>query len=110
MICIHYMCIYISYHLFFFFNDTATTEIYPLSLHDALPISGSFATSPSMEKMPSVKTSFSRASRAALSFSSRSAMSERSEEHTSELQSLAYLVCRLLLEKKKTIIDQSRTH
>src|SRR5229473_8525014 len=71
--------------LFFFFNDTATTEIYTLSLHDALPISN---TSPAMATRPrSVWTS--------------TEMSSRSEEHTSELQSLAYLVCRLLLEKKK---------
>src|SRR5687767_15443361 len=73
---------------FFFFNDTATTEIYTLSLHDALPI------------WPP------RASRAAASGSQRYrghalSRSTRSEEHTSELQSLAYLVCRLLLEKKK---------
>src|SRR2546430_14063978 len=73
--------------LFFFFNDTATTEIYTLSLHDALPISsgyffdgskpGGFRIQPYTE-------------------------SPRSEEHTSELQSQSNLVCRLLLEKKKT--------
>src|ERR1019366_10603897 len=67
---------------FFFFNDTATTEIYTLSLHDALPISGartsSCATSPRCMWR-----------------------NYRSEEHTSELQSLTNLVCRLLLEKKK---------
>src|SRR6266699_7025686 len=72
------------FFLFFFFNDTATTEIYTLSLHDALPIwaiyqlqdraeAGEFAPEP----LP------------------------RSEEHTSELQSRPHLVCRLLLEKKK---------
>src|SRR2546425_4462509 len=75
---------------FFFFNDTATTEIYTLSLHDALPISMS----------GSVTTAISPR---ALSFTSRitaSMCATRSEEHTSELQSLAYLVCRLLLEKK----------
>src|SRR2546425_2588977 len=86
---------------FFFFNDTATTEIYTLSLHDALPIS----------------TPAARSSRAPTSCPPRSAPPSRppwppcwrragvtiarSEEHTSELQSLAYLVCRLLLEKKK---------
>src|SRR6185437_16918036 len=71
----------------FFFIDTATTEIYTLSLHDALPISG----------MPSWRCSPPRVSRRSCpTFCSR-----RSEEHTSELQSLAYLVCRLLLEKKK---------
>src|SRR6478672_8726013 len=74
--------------LFFFFNDTATTEIYTLSLHDALPISA-------------------RARAATTSTSSRNAGSTcrtrmvppRSEEHTSELQSRSDLVCRLLLEK-----------
>src|SRR6266545_8345983 len=69
---------------FFFFNDTATTEIYTLSLHDALPISRRCG-----------HRSSSRWGRIA------SAATARSEEHTSELQSLAYLVCRLLLEKKK---------
>src|SRR5690242_20950614 len=66
----------------FFFNDTATTEIYTLSLHDALPIShcvewDDWATQPKVKK------------------------ANRSEEHTSELQSHVNLVCRLLLEKKK---------
>src|SRR5215203_4369985 len=71
---------------FFFFNDTATTEIYTLSLHDALPISairvaamGSTVTH--QRDWPPLQA--------------------RSEEHTSELQSRQYLVCRLLLEKKK---------
>src|SRR2546425_4932688 len=76
----------IMLYIFFFFNDTATTEIYTLSLHDALPIS-SCARLPG--NRPSVGRPGSRPSR------------RRSEEHTSELQSLAYLVCRLLLEKKK---------
>src|ERR1041384_8863983 len=68
--------------LFFFFNDTATTEIYTLSLHDALPICdrGRFLPTPPRR--------------------CRAGRGPRSEEHTSELQSLAYLVCRLLLEKK----------
>src|SRR6476469_9639238 len=71
----------------FFFNDTATTEIYTLSLHDALPIyqlHGSaflFFRDHNMAAYPALR---------------------RSEEHTSELQSPMYLVCRLLLEKKKT--------
>src|SRR5205823_13843679 len=78
---------------FFFFNDTATTEIYTLSLHDALPIS---------RLRCSRRRVFSPASPAAAPISSVSACRAlRSEEHTSELQSLAYLVCRLLLEKKK---------
>src|SRR5258707_3155940 len=76
---------------FFFFNDTATTEIYTLSLHDALPIS---PTSSSAAASIAAAPSRSRAS------TSRP-ISSRSEEHTSELQSRQYLVCRLLLEKKK---------
>src|SRR5258705_1843257 len=71
---------------FFFFNDTATTEIYTLSLHDALPIS----QSPSSGPPPSSRGG-----------TARRACRSRSEEHTSELQSLRHLVCRLLLEKKK---------
>src|SRR2546430_16701034 len=70
--------------LFFFFNDTATTEIYTLSLHDALPISGS---------LPGVPWEY----QTGLQFTE----GQRSEEHTSELQSQSNLVCRLLLEKKK---------
>src|SRR5471030_449474 len=73
------------YFLFFFFNDTATTEIYTLSLHDALPIWSVLAT----------------LSRAWLISPNSPWPSPRSEEHTSELQSLRHLVCRLLLEKKK---------
>src|SRR6266496_6715261 len=76
---------------FFFFNDTATTEIYTLSLHDALPIS---ALAPCC-----VAISTSRPSTA--SASTLRAKYSRSEEHTSELQSRRDLVCRLLLEKKK---------
>src|SRR6266540_7169644 len=71
--------------ILFFFNDTATTEIYTLSLHDALPISstcpGSAAASTGIRISPS--------------------HSRRSEEHTSELKSHHDLVCRLLHEKKK---------
>src|SRR5258708_39885465 len=73
--------------LFFFFNDTATTEIYTLSLHDALPIcpraSEPMFGAPPKPAMREVVT-----------------VEERSEEHTSELQSPDHLVCRLLLEKK----------
>src|SRR3982751_7108322 len=71
-------------YFFFFFNDTATTEIYTLSLHDALPIS-SWRAGPHP--------------RAAATC--RGSIPTRSEEHTSELQSRSDLVCRLLLEKKK---------
>src|SRR2546428_6395798 len=76
---------------FFFFNDTATTEIYTLSLHDALPISA----------IPNVTGS---GDRARLFVDSLTSTGGRSEEHTSELQSRSDLVCRLLLEKKKTAI------
>src|SRR2546425_7353443 len=88
--------------LFFFFNDTATTEIYTLSLHDALPISDleeakrvGVGHDPSLPKCRGVM-----AAKKEDKLGWR-ASDTRSEEHTSELQSLAYLVCRLLLEKKK---------
>src|SRR5437762_6937206 len=79
---------YAVYPSLFFFNDTATTEIYTLSLHDALPIS---TGSPrvilrSLHQLAAQASALPR---------------WRSEEHTSELQSPMYLVCRLLLEKKK---------
>src|SRR2546430_7422089 len=79
---------------FFFFNDTATTEIYTLSLHDALPIS----TKPNPLRPPDAWTACG--SKPAPS-SRIEQCSMRSEEHTSELQSQSNLVCRLLLEKKK---------
>src|SRR5256886_7629287 len=80
------------YH-FFFFNDTATTEIYTLPLHDALPISTRLAT-----RRP---TSSADRCSPAKNTASATARRCRSEEHTSELQSQSNLVCRLLLEKKK---------
>src|SRR5205823_14227881 len=80
-----------SFSFFFFFNDPATTEIYTLSLHDALPIS------PAMQ----LARPLSRVVFPLLEPPEISRKTTRSEEHTSELQSLAYLVCRLLLEKKK---------
>src|SRR2546422_8383867 len=97
----------------FFFNDTATTEIYTLSLHDALPISSllpvpkyavlsnpaRFCVNLPTTSNPSVFASW-RSSRRRWG-SRSSASSRRSEEHTSELQSRLHLVCRLLLEKKK---------
>src|SRR2546426_9784116 len=85
--------------LFFFFNDTATTEIYTLSLHDALPISQAAARREG-------------ALRGALDDGTvRQRIGERrSEEHTSELQSPCNLVCRLLLEKKKKRIAVPVAH
>src|SRR5438132_3942095 len=82
------------YRLFlniFFFNDTATTEIYTLSLHDALPISG-HDLRPGALQRGLARPGVDRARRVL-----------RSEEHTSELQSHSDLVCRLLLEKKKQL-------
>src|SRR2546423_8256636 len=78
---------------FFFFNDTATTEIYTLSLHDALPISSAWRRA--LRRRTGNTTRRVATTRGAV-------LATRSEEHTSELQSLAYLVCRLLLEKKTT--------
>src|SRR3712207_8794500 len=103
--------------MFFFFNDTATTEIYTLSLHDALPICESHAAyflqeqdmtrydavnyiSHGIAKRPGMTET--RTPRGAEEESNeRPSGGSRSEEHTSELQSRQYLVCRLLLEKKK---------
>src|SRR5256885_12064042 len=88
---------------FFFFNDTATTEIYTLSLHDALPISapGSLARS---RPHPHSRPGRSRRAPAAVP-----TPIARSEEHTSELQSPCNLVCRLLLEKKKNNTQRRAT-
>src|SRR3712207_7708469 len=99
----------------FFFNDTATTEIYTLSLHGALPISA-----PAVRRGPHVPADLQRGRRGAAGADARRERrrgrrdagrlrrahptrgpgDRRSEEHTSELQSRQYLVCRLLLEKK----------
>src|SRR3712207_9021500 len=84
---------------FFFFNDTATTEIYTLSLHDALPICAP-APRPSPPRSRSARSDPSPA-RGARPRPGPAGSPARSEEHTSELQSRQYLVCRLLLEKKK---------
>src|SRR2546430_14945520 len=90
-----------SFLIFFFFNDTATTEIYTLSLHDALPIYRC-----EREPSPSSPERFrsacaSSACNGRLSRNPCASWQSRSEEHTSELQSQSNLVCRLLLEKKK---------
>src|SRR2546430_11570686 len=84
-----------SFVLFFFFNDTATTEIYTLSLHDALPISG--------EGLRVRRSMADGVRRHGQGHGGRLGLgaAHRSEEHTSELQSQSNLVCRLLLEKKK---------
>src|SRR2546425_7916773 len=95
--------------VFFFFNDTATTEIYTLSLHDALPICRRRAAGPRQRDAAGAPHGVgrSRAGAGRALHGGRRRGAVRSEEHTSELQSLAYLVCRLLLEKKKT--DGNRT-
>src|SRR5256885_12042288 len=109
-------------HLFFFFNDTATTEIYTLSLHDALPISCRSAhdwrrssenrprscpplKSPHESKLP-VRRLGGNSGRSPIG----KLRSTRSEEHTSELQSPCNLVCRLLLEKKKQIAMDNQVY
>src|SRR2546422_6051697 len=83
---------------FFFFNDTATTEIYTLSLHDALPISehGELLRAAGAEVVE-----FDPLTDALPPQTVALVLPGRSEEHTSELQSRLHLVCRLLLEKKK---------
>src|SRR2546425_1069479 len=85
----------------FFFNDTATTEIYTLSLHDALPIWLDHPCAETLLRVVHVETDPDGGRRAPRIV--------RSEEHTSELQSLAYLVCRLLLEKKNDPSQNNRT-
>src|SRR5437016_10237087 len=85
------------YVFFFFFNDTATTEIYTLSLHDALPILKTIILSDDAEGRKEFHKRFFLEAKAA----GKLTHPHRSEEHTSELQSLTNLVCRLLLEKKK---------
>src|SRR5258708_18136727 len=95
---------------FFFFNDTATTEIYTLSLHDALPISVS--SKQRFPVFPDVPTFIEMGLKdfeilgwfgiAAPGGTPRDIVKKRSEEHTSELQSPDHLACRLLLEKKKS--------
>src|SRR5690348_18463400 len=96
------LCLFIHplsffFFFFFFFNDTATTEIYTLSLHDALPICSHGPTDPPAQVFSDT-----------LKWHARNLVL-RSEEHTSELQSPVHLVCRLLLEKKKTNNTQKKT-
>src|SRR3712207_8272003 len=95
--------------IFFFFNDTATTEIYTLSLHDALPIYQSifptYLLSVFTRKHVKVALGGDGSDEILMGYNAyrplKVAWHLRSEEHTSELQSRQYLVCRLLLEKKK---------
>src|SRR5947209_13622637 len=96
-----------DFYYFFFFNVPATTEIYTLSLHDALPIYAEFDEEWHSERVCKIIDKVRRHQREneALVESFQEKLSDakkkRSEEHTSELQSRQYLVCRLLLEKKK---------
>src|SRR5690348_17766640 len=94
-----------NYHPFFYY-DTTTTQIYTLSLHDALPISGSAGQTLDMATSGTMYT-FSEPIGVAR-------IDVRSEEHTSELQSPVHLVCRLLLEKKnsdsKTIAQEVKSN
>src|SRR5260370_32452862 len=87
---------------FFFFNDTATTEIYTLSLHDALPISDDAGVVGAVRARALLVPEFAKVGVPAVQQVDGVHVGEgRSEEHTSELQSHLNLVCRLLLEKKK---------
>src|SRR5258708_34826201 len=96
----HRLCL----SIFFFFNDTATTEIYTLSLHDALPIykiAGLDYGADDYLTKPFHLSELNARVKALIRRKYSEGNSERSEEHTSELQSPDHLVCRLLLEKKK---------
>src|SRR5436305_4731695 len=94
------------YSLLFFFNAPAPSEIYTLSLHDALPIPAArIVPTPGTTRLA---TALPRPS-PALAPTTPPTNAPRSEEHTSELQSRPHLVCRLLLEKKKKKPDQDKT-
>src|SRR5439155_22773185 len=100
---LYFLLLLLFLFFFFFFNDTSTTEIYTLSLYDALPIwicaCISRATESGERRSSSLELSspFAMIGKASMEQDER----RRSEEHTSELQSRGHLVCRLLLEKKK---------
>src|SRR5260221_10828022 len=101
-----YITLSASHPAFFFFNDTATTEIYTLSLHDALPI---FAAGRHVGVLSQGRVA--APCHAQPNLRRHDALHDhRSEEHTSELQSHSDLVCRLLLEKKKNKKWMSDTH
>src|SRR3712207_6982449 len=102
----------------FFFNDTATTEIYTLSLHDALPICDQppeqvrlrlHHARTRLDALDDQRAHHQRHHRVGRDAERQQRDEGRSEEHTSELQSRQYLVCRLLLEKKKTTYLSSTT-
>src|SRR2546427_7655972 len=96
-------------YIIFFFNDTATTEIYTLSLHDALPISSAPPAAPprpATEPAPAQGIDHVQV----LHQPPQLRLGGRSEEHTSELQSQSNLVCRLLLEKKKQLHHTRRRY
>src|SRR2546426_8789005 len=96
------------YFFFFFFNDTATTEIYTLSLHDALPISyKEWLASQRIRLAELPKKDVPPKYEEPALLKQMQAFGYRSEEHTSELQSPCNLVCRLLLEKKKNIMNRT---
>src|SRR5438874_7843735 len=93
---------------FFFFNDTPTTEIYTLSLHDALPIFPAGKTRAQLD-LDGSRTGGMPSCQLKLIFPWAPSKPSRSEEHTSELQSRRDLVCRLLLEKKKNKKKKKKT-
>src|SRR5438552_12805028 len=110
-------CLFVSCSRLFFFNDTATTVIYTLSLHDALPISFDVdsgcvvgQSEVTVKAGPSLRFAGHNHARDPHRYTM---VPMRSEEHTSELQSPDHLVCRLLLEKKKTydhtVLNVTRT-
>src|SRR5688572_32615289 len=104
------------FSFFFFYNYTSTSEIYTLSLHDALPICGILGRARAAPRAGGSRVRRERAVHIGRRWS-REAFHSRSEEHTSELQSQSNLVCRLLLEKKKkktkasiVIHEKNRSH
>src|SRR5260221_5052076 len=96
-----------SSSIFFFFNDTATTEIYTLSLHDALPI---YIEITVVHLLPALNACFHLGVGIGVGRILRRVVVNRSEEHTSELQSHSDLVCRLLLEKKNVTSQSLSMH
>src|SRR5206468_11494778 len=109
----HYDCMPLPsyFSLFFFFTPPAPTEIYTLSLHDALPISHAATASVTrvtVRSQPKIEAAATISSTVAV-VSIVSIETTRSEEHTSELQSRSDLVCRLLLEKKKQKKEERTT-